>query len=263
MNRRDRLDWDRYPQIITKIIQHASPPALRALRLTSPLIKQAVDKQTQSLYQIWGHQRTNPSYNRRTYILLASLASDEILLIEEFTRRHAPIGEPLLWRSPILRFNELNHATLRPHVFFVWPRLRNYYQDFDPGMLYHSSPLADLVRLVAATTVADQTQWAFVGPEEWDEHLPLQWPLQGTFFECFVDTVVRIRLGLSPAQPVGEAQRALLSRCVAATSRYCWVEWTRPELVNFVEVTQGMLLGQQQQQQQVWGYLPHYGFVGY
>lgn len=246
MNGNDPLDWNRYPAIINCIIRHAAPPTLRALRLTSPHLRYAVDKRLQSMYRVWGHRSEHALYRRRTYYLLASFASTELMIVEEFTGKPNPGRLPLVWRSPVIQFSELNFGTARPHVFFVWPHLTTY-ADFDPAGLYAHAPLADLVRLVAASSLVDGTMWLFVGPEEWDEKLAVGGTYESTFFEHFLDAVIRRRTGTGTEHPVTDQQRRLLQQTICATSRPSWAEWSRPEFVNYIEATQAFLLAPQPQ----------------
>lgn len=237
------LDHRTYPEIVDGIIRYASPQTLRALRLSSRGLRYAIDRRYQSLYRIWGHRGEHPMYRRRTHLLLASLTRPVVHIIEEFTGRPNPGRKALMWRSPLLSFSELNFATLRPHIFFVFPHLAGY-ADFDPQNLYTRSPLSELVRLIAASSLVDGTMWLFVGVEEWNERLTIQDAGEGMFYEYFLDAIARRRNGAGQTQEVTDESRQKLNAVVCATTRTSWKEWSRAGLVLRIEMETEMLLAE-------------------
>lgn len=245
MNRSEILHWKRHPRIVSTIIRHSTPRTLRALRRTSKTLHDAVDSTVQSMYRIWGHRPEHPRYRRKTFFLLASLSSLELMIIEEYTGRTDPARRPHIWRSPMLSFADLSFATARPHVYFLFPRL-SVYADFDPTWLYTRAPLAELVRFVAVSSDkangVGETMWAFVGPEEWNEKLVVVDDYDMPFYDHFLDAIVRRRDKMTINQDVDTYQRKELEAVCSGTTRESWKEWTRPELVNFIEATQMALL---------------------
>ncbi|EJT52460.1 hypothetical protein A1Q1_03976 [Trichosporon asahii var. asahii CBS 2479] len=237
------LDYYDYPEIADNIVRYATPQTLRALRLASRGLKTAIDRRYQSMYRIWGHRAAHPLYRRRTYLMLASLSHPLVQIIEEFTSRPNPNRKALQWCGPVLPFAELNFATARPHIFFVFPRLAGY-SDFDPQHLYSHSPLAELVRLIAASSLIDGTMWLFIGTEEWDTMLNVRGGAEGCFWEFFIDAIVRRRDGLDPNEEVTDDRRKSLNATVCATTRANWKEWSRPGLVHTIESVTASLLAE-------------------